>query len=128
MARLNRDAPFDVVGGLPGAAYSQNGHLFNNAGQEVETYRVDEGTDQARTLARRVTASNPNLTVADEVEFAEAQDPVIAPSALHWRQLKVLTDAYGHVWKDRKTALEFLENREQGVAEPKPQFEEEVSE
>jgi hypothetical protein len=126
MARLDRNATFENVGGLPGAAFSQNGHLFNNAGQEVETYRVGEGTDDARTLARLKTAANPNLTVDDENELAASVDAPIAPAALHWRQLKVLTDSHGHVWKDRQTALKFLEG--QTSDEPLPQFEEEVSE
>jgi hypothetical protein len=110
MARLNRDAPFDAIGGLPGAAYSQNGRLFNPAGFEVETYEVGEG-DQKRTLCRAKQDANQNLTV-DEEEDAKAADAPVTAASMHWRQLKALVESYGHKFTNRQDALRFLENRE----------------
>lgn len=114
MARFDKNAPYEVVGGLPGAAFIQNGRYFNNGGAEVEIYREGEGTDDARTLARVKVAANPNLTVADELELSleAAIEAPAEPAALHWRHLKALVESYGHVWRDRQTALRFLENRE----------------
>lgn len=113
MARFDKNAPYEVVGGLPGAAFIQNGRLFNNGGAEVEQYIEGEGDDK-RSLARLKTAANPNLTVADELELSleAAIEAPAEPAALHWRHLKALVESYGHVWKDRQTALRFLENRE----------------
>src|ERR1700678_2306135 len=98
MARFDKNAPYDVIGGLPGAAFMQNGRLFNNGGVEVEQYTEGEG-DNRRSLARVKVNANPNLTVADEVELAETIQENTPPSALHWRHLKVLVESFGHVWK-----------------------------
>jgi hypothetical protein len=111
MARFDKNAPYELVGGLPGATYIQNGRYFNNGGAEVELYRSGEGTE-ARTLARTIQNSNPNLTVADEIELAGTIDTPTSPKSMHWRHLKALVEGYGHVWKDRQTALLFLEGRE----------------
>lgn len=113
MARFDKNAPYDIVGGLPGAAFIQNGRMFNQGGAEVETYREGEG-DDARTMARVKSHANPNLTVEDELELSleAAIEAPAEPAALHWRHLKALVESYGHVWRDRQTALRFLENRE----------------
>ena len=65
-------------------------------------------------MARLKVDANPNLTVIDEQELAveAAVEASTEPAALHWRHLKALVESYGHVWKDRQTALRFLENRE----------------
>jgi hypothetical protein len=116
MARFNRNAPFDNVGGAPGAAYLQNGHYFNNGGVEVEIVYEGEG-DARHPLGRIKDGATSALTVDEEDEISNSVDKPTDPAHLHWRHLKALVEQFGGTWTNREAALAFLEGREKPTDE-----------
>lgn len=58
--RLDRGQPFSEILGLPGAAFEQDGHLFNARGDEVQRVEGEPDEDGEPTWrAVRVAASEP---------------------------------------------------------------------
>lgn len=118
MARFDRHAPFDSVGGLPGAAYLQKGRYFNQGGFEVELYKEGAGTENERTMARVKADAQPSLTADEEDEIQASVDADIPVEQLHWRKLKVLVETYGGKWTNRDDGISFLKGmQEQEAAE-----------
>lgn len=115
MARFDKNAPYENVGGAPGAAYLQSGHYFNAGFQEVELYEAGEG-DSRRTLGRLKKDAGPPLTVEELEEHENSVDVPIEPGQMHWQHLKKVVEQYGGVWTNRAAALAFLAG-----AEPKEQ-------
>jgi hypothetical protein len=110
MARLDKSSPYETIGGAPGVAYSQNGHYFNNGGQEVEMVEVGEGADR-RKVGRAKAGVNPLLTADEEDDLRVAKDVPIPLTSLHWTKLKFMVESYGHEWKGRPEAIEFLKGQ-----------------
>lgn len=107
MARFDRNAPFESVGGIPGAIYRQNGRFFNNGGYEVELYEEGEGENR-RPMARMKEGATPALTVDEEEEIDASRDKEIPLMEMHWRRLKAMVEQFGGTWTNREEALKFL--------------------
>ena len=53
MTKLDLSEPYATFSGVPGVAYSQDGKLFDLAGEQVTYHRImvdDEGTQVERTI------------------------------------------------------------------------------
>jgi len=117
MARFDRNAPFESVGGAPGVAYSQNGRYFNNGGYEVEIVKVGEGDNQ-RSIGCVKADATPALTADEEDEYRASTDQDVPPSQMHWRKLKAVVEQFGHKWTNREDAIAFLEGNNKEEDQP----------
>jgi len=108
--RFNSALPYDIVGGCPGVAYKQNGHLFNNGGVEVEIETITNADGTTRSRGRiKLDATDDLMRSADTLPIDV--EPVQDPATMHWRSLKFLVEQYGGTWTDRAAAVKFLEGR-----------------
>lgn len=102
---LDLSKPYSEVHGLPGAAYEQNGIVYNGAGKvaspqeyEEDESVVDDSIPPAVCCYEQPTA--PNETSHDD-----------SIQGMPTKHLKALVESFGGEWTGRKAALEFMKGK-----------------
>lgn len=98
--KLDWDAPYGEVHGLPGARYEQNGMLFNAHGDPAVILPDDPPEHDANDDG-------------SEVKPAEVQDSPSGddPMTMPFKHLKALVESYGGTCKSRADAIAFLKGK-----------------
>jgi hypothetical protein len=109
LTTLDRTRPYDIVGGLPGAAFSQDGRLFNPGGAEVVA-RVVHDDDAGEDLTIATLAPPGPKTLGRPAEVPDAPRPADGPdfAGMDHRKLKHMVVAYGGEYRSREQAIAFL--------------------
>lgn len=107
---LDESRPYDQVAGVPGVAFSQGGCFFDNRGDPVELHTRERSEFDEDGLERRWTEHYVvRIPVAQEP--SPPKPPAAADtnfSAMDWKELKVMVEAYGHPWRGKNDAVAFL--------------------
>ena len=102
---------FAEVWGIPGVAFSQNGHSFNGRGELI--------TDASQTFPLQEVNKDPTPDDGT-VPKCYVQEDNLSPSnenvkenldTMHWKKLQVMLSIYGEEYKDRPSAIAFLKGR-----------------
>lgn len=115
LRQLEWDKPHGIVSGLPGAFYEQGGILFNAQGVETPTSETQPIIDEPEPepgddseVRPAIVASDPDEQIEPAAADAAAGDKFESMST---KNLKVMIESFGGVWKDRKSALEYLKGK-----------------
>lgn len=108
--RLDESRPYDQVAGVPGVAFSQAGCYFDNRGDPVELRTRERSEFDEDGLEHRWTE---HYVVRMPIEPSPAPSKPVPQtgtnfSAMDWKELKVMVEAYGHPWRGKNDAVAFL--------------------
>jgi hypothetical protein len=115
--RLDRNAPYEQVFGVPGVAYAQGGQSFAGDGSPVVWRREATGEKQAngdpaeRLIVERVPDDDAAPLAFVRAGAAETEEAGDTLETMHWRHLAALLDQYGEEFTTKAAAIAFLRNK-----------------
>jgi hypothetical protein len=119
--RLDRNAPYEQVFGIPGVVYAQGGQSFAGDGSPVVWRReaTGEKTASGEPAERIVIEAVAGGEDAGPLAFVRAskEEPEEAGDTfetMHWRHLAALLDQYGEEFTTKAAAIAFLRNKGDG--------------